>query len=85
VLIVEDEDAMREVARRMLERSGYQVLAVATGQEAVDIVTSQPASVDVLLTDVIMPKMLGKEVADRIRIVAPDVRVVSCPATPRAC
>ena len=76
VLIVEDEAAMREVTRRMLERSGYRVLAVATGQEAVDIVTSQPASVDVLLTDVIMPKMLGKEVADRIRAASPGIRVV---------
>jgi PAS domain S-box-containing protein len=76
VLIVEDEAAMREVTRRMLERSGYQVLAAANGHEAVDMVTSRPGQVDVLLTDVVMPKMLGREVADRISAAVPRVRVV---------
>ena len=76
VLIVEDEAAMREVTRRMLERSGYQVLAAANGREAVDMVTSRPGQVDVLLTDVVMPKMLGREVADRISAAVPRVRVV---------
>jgi two-component system, cell cycle sensor histidine kinase and response regulator CckA len=76
VLIVEDEPAMREVTRRMLLRGGYQVLAVATGSEAVDIVSGQQHHVDVLLTDVVMPKMLGKEVASRVRACQPDVRVL---------
>ena len=76
VLVVEDEHAMREVTRRMLERNGYQVLAVASGHEALDIVASQQRHIDVLLTDVMMPRMLGKEVADRVRAVAPCVRVV---------
>ncbi len=76
VLIVEDEPAMREVTRRMLARGGYQVLSVATGSEAVDIVSGQQHHVDVLLTDVVMPKMLGKEVASRVRACQPDVRVL---------
>jgi PAS domain S-box-containing protein len=76
VLIVEDEPAMREVTRRMLVRSGYQVLSVATGSEAVDIVSGQQRHVDVLLTDVVMPKMLGREVADRVRDCQPTVRVL---------
>ncbi len=76
VLVVEDEPAMREVTRRMLDRSGYRVLAVASGAEAVDIVTGQPGRVDVLLTDIVMPKMLGKEVAERIRAAAPGTRVL---------
>jgi PAS domain S-box-containing protein len=76
VLVVEDEPAMREVTRRMLDRSGYRVLAVGSGAEAVDIVTSQPGHVDVLLTDIVMPKMLGKEVAERVRAAAPGTRVL---------
>jgi two-component system cell cycle sensor histidine kinase/response regulator CckA len=76
VLIVEDEPAMREVTRRMLDRSGYRVLSVATGQEAVDIACGQRHHIDVLLTDVVMPRMLGREVADRVRECQPAVRVL---------
>ena len=76
VLVVEDQPALREVIRRMLDRSGYLVLAAGSGDEAVSIVTGQQAHVDVLLTDVIMPKMLGREVADRIRALQPGVKVL---------
>jgi PAS domain S-box-containing protein len=76
VLVVEDEPAMREVTRRMLERGGYRVLAVASGHEAVDVVTTAPGNFDVLLTDVVMPGMQGKEVADRVGALAPGIRVL---------
>ncbi len=76
VLVVEDEPAMREVTRRMLTSSGYQVLAVASGTEAIDLAAGQQRQIDVLLTDVVMPKMLGAEVADRIRGLRRDVRVL---------
>jgi len=76
VLVVEDEPAMREVTRRMLVRSGYRVLDVASGHDAVDIVAGQPGHVDVLLTDVVMPKMLGRDVADRVRTCQPGIRVL---------
>lgn len=76
VLVVEDEAAMREVTRRILHRNGYRVLLAANGHEAIDAVDSHPAHIDVLLTDVIMPQMLGKEVADRIRQVRPEVAVL---------
>jgi len=76
ILVVEDEPAMREVTRRMLDRSGYRVLAAGSGAEAMDIVTGQPGHIDVLLTDVVMPKMLGKEVAERVRAAAPGTRVL---------
>jgi len=76
VLIVEDEPAMREVAGRILSRRGYHVIAAASGPEAIELVTSHPGDIDVLLTDVIMPKMLGKEVAERIRALRPGVKVL---------
>ena len=60
----------------MLDRNGYRVLTAATGRDAVDIVTGQQGHIDVLLTDVVLPKMLGQEVADRIGAVQPPVRVL---------
>jgi hypothetical protein len=75
VLLVEDEPAVREVTRRVLERSGYQVLTAASGHEAVKI-AGRPGQIDLLLTDVIMPKMLGREVADRVRALQPGIGVL---------
>jgi CheY-like chemotaxis protein len=76
VLIVEDEPAIREVTRRILSRSGYTVIAAATGREAIEIAASHTGDIDVLLTDVVMPQMLGKEAAERIRALRPGVTVL---------
>ena len=76
VLIVEDEPAMREVTRRILSRSGYTVIAAATGHEAIEIAASYTGDIDVLLTDVVMPQMLGREAAERIRALRPGVTVL---------
>jgi PAS domain S-box-containing protein len=76
VLIVEDEPAMREVTRRILSRSGYHVIAAASGHEAIEIAASHTGDIDVLLTDVVMPRMLGKEAAERIRGLRPGVKVL---------
>ena len=76
VLVVEDEPAMREVTRRILDRNGYHVVAAESGYEALNILASQLEHIDVLLTDVIMPRMQGRELADRIRILQPAARVV---------
>ncbi len=76
VLVVEDEPAMREVTRRILDRNGYHVVAAASGEEALDVLARQLDHIDVLLTDVIMPRMQGKELADKIRILQPAARVV---------
>ena len=76
VLIVEDEPALREVARRILGRNGYHVLAAASGPAAIDLVTRHPGRIDLLLTDVIMPQMMGEEVAQQICARQPGVRVL---------
>ena len=75
VLLVEDEPPMREVARRILVRNGYQVISAADGREAVTAAAaSQP--ITLLLTDVIMPGMQGGEVAERVREVQPGIAVL---------
>ncbi len=61
VLVVEDEEMVRALTRRMLERFGYRVLEASSGEEALDIVRGHPADLDLLLTDVIMPRMNGRE------------------------
>ena len=76
VLIAEDEPALLEVARRMLARNGYQVITAASGLEAVKAAASHPGHVDLLLTDVIMPHMDGKETARQVRTFQPSVQVV---------
>jgi PAS domain S-box-containing protein len=76
VLVVEDEDALREVARRILERNGYAVLTSSGGQEAIALAERHRGAIDLLLTDVIMPKMLGKEVAARIGEIRPGTPVL---------
>ncbi len=76
VLVVEDEPAMREVTRRLLARNGYQVTAVAGGQEALAALTHRLDHIEVLLTDVIMPQMQGKELAAKVLALHPGTRVV---------
>ena len=52
---------MREVTRRILSRNGYRVLVAASGREAMELAANQPGDIDILLTDVVMPQMLGRE------------------------
>ena len=76
VLLVEDEDPLRDVARRILSRNGYVVLTCANGPEAIAFVESHTGVIDLLLTDVIMPQMLGTEVATRIQEFRPGLPVL---------
>jgi PAS domain S-box-containing protein len=76
VLVVEDEDAMREVTERILTRNGYRVMTAPGGDHALDLVRGHDGDIHLLLSDVIMPKMLGKEVADRVTALRPDTRVL---------
>jgi hypothetical protein len=76
VLVVEDEPAMREVTRRILSRGGYQVITAANGREAIQVATNHDGGIDVLVTDIVMPQMLGQEAAERIRALQPGVKVL---------
>jgi PAS domain S-box-containing protein len=76
VLVVEDEDALRAVTERILIGHGYQVLVAADGVEAVALAGSHDGEISLLVTDVVMPKMAGNEVADRIRAARPGTEVL---------
>ena len=77
VLLVEDEVAVRSLAARVLSDRGYTVLSASNGAEALRIADAMPLpEIDLLLTDVIMPIMGGKEVADRLTAMRPDLKVL---------
>jgi CheY-like chemotaxis protein len=76
VLIVEDEDALREVTRRIFTRSGYQVITAASGAQAVALAADHDGEIHLLVTDVVMPNMLGKEVAEKVRQLRPDIKLL---------
>jgi two-component system cell cycle sensor histidine kinase/response regulator CckA len=76
ILVVEDEEALREVARRIFARNGYHVITAASGPEAIEIVRAYQGDIHLLVTDVVMPHMLGKEVSEQIRAIKPDIEVL---------
>jgi CheY-like chemotaxis protein len=76
ILVVEDEDLMRDATVRILRSSGYVVLEAAHGPEALEVEAACEAEIHLLLSDVIMPKMLGQEVVDRIRDRRPGIRAL---------
>jgi PAS domain S-box-containing protein len=76
VLVVEDEEALREVTERIFTRNGYHVITAANGFEAIAMAARHPGDIHLLVTDVVMPKMLGKEVAEQVRKLRPDIEVL---------
>jgi CheY-like chemotaxis protein len=68
ILVVEDEDAVRRLTCRILKREGYTVLEAPDGRHAIDTWDAHPGAIDLLLTDVVMPGMSGKELAERLGI-----------------
>jgi CheY-like chemotaxis protein len=76
VLICEDEPAIREVARRILARNGYEVILADDGLHAIRLARTHPGALHLLLTDVVMPQVLGKDVAEAVRAQRGDVKVL---------
>ncbi len=76
VLVAEDEEAVRQLAVESLERHGYRVLAAASGEQALELARTFEETIDLLLTDVVMPGMKGPELAAKLRAMRPGVRVI---------
>jgi CheY-like chemotaxis protein len=76
ILLVEDEDGVRELARQILQLNGYVVLQAARADEALQISRAHDGRIDLLLTDVIMPQMNGRELAELLSRQRPELRVV---------
>ena len=76
VLVVEDEEAVRNLVRAVLESKGYVVLAAQDGAAALDLLEKHTGVIHVLLTDVVMPGMNGRDLAARVRANRPTIKVV---------
>jgi two-component system, cell cycle sensor histidine kinase and response regulator CckA len=76
ILIVEDEPGVRELVKQTLQQLGYTVLAATDGDEALNVVEKHPSEIHLLLTDVIMPLMNGRELATRLESIRPDTKVL---------
>jgi hypothetical protein len=76
ILVVEDEPALRDVTVRILTRTGVTVLSAADGGDALKIAADYTGHIDLLLTDVIMPGILGKELADQFKEIRPESRIL---------
>jgi PAS domain S-box-containing protein len=76
ILLVEDEDVVRGLTRKILMQAGYNVLDAQSGQEAIRLCRAHAGPIDMLLTDVVMPEISGKEVADRLLELRPSIRVL---------
>jgi PAS domain S-box-containing protein len=76
VLVVEDEDAVREIIRRVLSRHGYEVLTASDGLAALTVAQNHTGPVDLLITDVVMPHMSGKDLAEALLKARPGLPVL---------
>lgn len=76
VLLVEDEEMVRQMARQILEMNGYQVLEACHGKEALVVSEQHKGHIDLMVTDVVMPQMGGRELAERLAITRPDTKVL---------
>jgi len=76
ILIVDDEEAVRELVARVLGEQGYRILVASDGESALKMCESYRDDVDVILTDVVMPRMSGKELAEKALKLKPEAKVI---------
>jgi PAS domain S-box-containing protein len=76
ILVVEDEPALRNLVRTVLEGEGYRVLEAGNGREALEVVERHDEHIDLLLTDVVMPELSGPELVAHLRGLRPDTKVL---------
>ncbi len=76
ILVVDDEKGIREFLCTYLKSKSFKVLTAGSGEEALDLWQEEGASIDLLLTDIVMPGINGKDLADRLKQERPDLRII---------
>jgi two-component system cell cycle sensor histidine kinase/response regulator CckA len=74
--LVEDEDMVRDLVRTVLQNSGYTILEARQGGEALSLAGRHQATIDLLVTDLVMPHMSGRELAERLKALRPQMKVL---------
>lgn len=76
ILVVDDEKVIRTLIRLQLEDAGYPVLEASGGREAIQVILDRSTPIELMITDVLMPYMNGRELATRASLIRPDIRVL---------
>ncbi|MBM3879188.1 MAG: response regulator [Verrucomicrobia bacterium] len=84
ILMVDDEDLVLTMGRMILTSFGYRVLTANSGPKALELFTPAPDAVDLVITDLVMPNMSGRELLERLRAVRPELRVICSSGYARA-
>jgi CheY-like chemotaxis protein len=83
VLVVDDEEDLRDIMRRMLERRGFDTLIAGDSQEAITVCREHPGEIDILVTDLGLPGVTGGELSQTARELRPGMRVVYISGLPK--
>jgi PAS domain S-box-containing protein len=76
ILLVEDEEVVRELTSRILRDLGYGVLVASNGQEALDIAAKSIETIDLVISDIVMPQMGGKELVEKLLLMKPQIKLI---------
>ncbi|HRY48041.1 MAG TPA: ATP-binding protein [Candidatus Paceibacterota bacterium] len=76
ILIVDDEDLLLTMGQMVLSSFGYNVLTASSGERAIEIISQQSTQIDLVITDLVMPSMSGRELMDRLKSMAPHVKIL---------
>ncbi len=76
VLVVDDDDKIRQLAREILEMNGYMVLVARAGEEALRIAAEHGGSIDLLISDMIMPRMSGAQLFEQLALARRDLKAL---------
>jgi len=83
ILLVEDEEAVRSLAKRILSQKGYRVLEASDGAIALRLAAGHVGEIDLVLTDVAMPNLGGRGMVEELRELSPDIRILFMSGIPK--
>ncbi len=78
ILLVDDEQGFLAAGKEILEQLGYDIIPAGSGAEALDVFAPRRDRIDLVITDLVMPKMTGLELAQRLRLIKPDIVIILC-------
>jgi two-component system cell cycle sensor histidine kinase/response regulator CckA len=84
ILMIDDEDLLLTMGEMVLSSYGYTVLTANTGKKALDIFASKSKKIDLVLTDLVMPQMSGRELIDHLRRIEPGVKIICASGSVRS-